>query len=563
MPTFFYDYFDPPDRDPVVFHTVSFPWYSASSLRVVNDQGRLQYGLGDTARMDTQNHLGFISTKITTFPTNGDNITLLICLPETGTDGIYLQLTPSFYNVSSSQHGFPPIMFDDTPAGGLSGKEIELSVDASGLVTFLINGVVINTGQLSGAHMTYFFTPTRTFKGLSTSANLDVVLADVLAGIHGGAPEPEPELPEGRTVTPGIIDGGCILGCAVDYTVLVTSRCGQQTVCELTNISDMEYGRVLDDTSEAIIVMDLTGDSEGTCCDCIGGIRSWIHSVMILRDGELVWGPGAITNVLYRMDQVVVTARDVSAWLDVRMIHNDLDFFDEDPLVIAQAVIDDAMAPDDPCGIAAGTFIQPPAVLGVIDRSYTAEDPSQYAGDAFRELARTSMDYTVIGSTILMGEPLTFGPYTTLTDKDFQVELEIEERGLEAATKWVVQSDLARGEAGGLDPFYGLIEQLAEESQIEDDDQAALVATNRLVASNPVPLYLNIPDGARLSPEAPVCFEQLVPGTLVNVNVRNLCREVFTQMKLTAVRVHVSDGDEEVGITLSPLGTAFQEAGAI
>ena len=142
--------------------------------------------------------------------------------------------------------------------------------------------------------------------------------------------------------------------------------------------------------------------------------------------------------------------------------------------------------------------------------------------------------------------------------------MEIEERGLESATKWVVQSDIARGVAGVVDPYYGLIEQLAEESQIEDDDQAALVAVNRLKASNPAPLYINVPDGARLSPDTPICFEQLVPGTLVNVNVRNLCREVYSQLKLTAVRVHVpDDGDEEVGITLSPLGTAFGEAGAV
>lgn len=353
----------------------------------------------------------------------------------------------------------------------------------------------------------------------------------------------------------------CRLGCATDYTVLVTNRCGTATVCELDGISDLTYGRVLDDTSEAIIVMDLPGDgAEGTCCDCVGNVRSWIHSVMILRDGALVWGPGPVVNVLYKKDQAAITARDVSAWLDVRLIHTDLDFIDEDPLVVAQALIDDAMAPDDPCGIAANTFLQSPAVLGVIDRDYTAEDPSQYAGDAFRELARTSMDYTVIGSRILMGEPLSFGPYATLKDEDFLVDIEVEERGLEAATKWVVQSDLARGEAGGLDPFYGLIEQLAEEAQIDDDLQSSLVASNRLKASNPTPLYVNVPEDARMSAEAPICFEQLVPGTLVNVNLRGLCRQVYAQLKLTAVKVRVADGgDEEVGITLSPVGVSFGE----
>lgn len=356
----------------------------------------------------------------------------------------------------------------------------------------------------------------------------------------------------------------CRLGCAGEYKVIVTSRCGTVTVCELTNISDLKFTRVLDDTSEATMVIDLAGDREDSCCECIGNVRTWIHSVMIFRDSELVWGPGPVTNVLHRKDQVSVVARDVSAWLDVRLVHNDLDFVDEDPLLIAQALITDAMEPDDPCGIARKVVVQTPAITPpVIEREYTAEDPSQYSGDAFRELARTAIDYTVLGDRILLGAPLAYGPYVTLTDEDFQVEIEVEERGLEAATRWVVQGDGSIGTAGGLDPFYGLIEQLADESGIEDDDQATIGAQNRLAASNPAPVYINVPEGARLSPEAPVCFDTLVPGTLVNVNLQGLCRKVYAQLKLTAVSVSVSNEDEEVGITLSPLGTAFGEAAAL
>lgn len=372
--------------------------------------------------------------------------------------------------------------------------------------------------------------------------------------------EPTPPL----VPTPGLpIE--CRLGCP-DYQVIATSRCGQVTVCELDNINSLDYGRVMDDTSEAIIVMNLQGDGlDENCCECVGGLRSWIHSVMIFRDGSLVWGPGPVVNILYQTEQVTVTARDVTAWLDVRLIHNDLDFFDANPLSIAQALINDAMAPNDPCNVAGRVFAQsPPTAPPGIDRSYTSEDPSQYAGDAFRELARTAMDYTTIGDRIILGSPLSFGPYVTLTGEDFLGELEIEERGLEAGTKWVVQGDAVTGAAGGSDPYYGLIEQLADESSIEDEDEAALAARNRLEASNPAPLFINVPDGSRLSPESPVCFEQLVPGTLVNVNMTSLCREVYARLRLTSVKVHVSDsGDEEVGVTLSPLGTTFGEAAPV
>ena len=350
------------------------------------------------------------------------------------------------------------------------------------------------------------------------------------------------------------------LGCGT-YRVEVTGRCGVPSICDLNNIADLEFGRVRDDTSQVTMILNLPGDGEDSCCECLGNIRSWIHSVMLFRDGELVWGPGPVTNILYRRESVVVTARDVSTWLDSRFIHNDLDFFDADPLDIAQALIVDAMAPDDPCGLADNVILYRSASPTLIDQSYTAEDPTQYAGAALRDLGSTVLDYTVVGSTFLLGSPLTFGPYATLTDKDFLVDVEIEERGLEAGTRWVVQSPTARGSAGGLDPYYGLIEQWVNEDSIDDDDQATLAAQNRLLASNPAPLYLNIPEGARLSPAAEISFDQLVPGTLFNVNFQDLCRKIYTRLILTAVTVHVGDsGDEEIGVTLSPMGTGFQDA---
>lgn len=331
-------------------------------------------------------------------------------------------------------------------------------------------------------------------------------------------------------------------------------------MCELTNISDMSHGRVLDDTSDATIVVDLKGDSaDDACCECMGNLRTWINSIIIMRDGELVWGPGPITNIIYRKDQVAFTARDVSAWLDMRQIHEDMDFTEEDPLVVAQSIIDDAFSLDDPCGIAKSTYIQEPKVLGSIDREYTSEDPVQRSGDSFRDLAQRAMDFTVVAKSIIMGEPLLFGPYVTLNDDHFQVEIEVEERGLEAGTKWTVQNSESYGSAGGIDPHYGLLEQIDDQndSSIDDDEQQEQIAKNHLKLSNPAPLYINIPEGARLSPEAPVCFKQLIPGTLFNVSVRNLCRSVYQQMKLTAVQVKVTNGDEQVGITLSPTTDAI------
>jgi len=352
------------------------------------------------------------------------------------------------------------------------------------------------------------------------------------------------------------------LGCP-ETRVLIMNRCSSQTICDITDqISSVAYGRVLDDTSEARISLNLSSDGiDSVCCKCIGDTRSWLHSILIKRDEEPVWF-GPIVDLLYGSEIVDIVARDVTAWLDVRVIHNAYNFTNENVLDIARTIIQDALQPDDPCNLFEQLGIFRPTPETQIDKQYTvAQD---YVGELLRDLAKTVIDYTAVGGRILIAEALEFGPYVTLRDEDFQTNLEVEERGIEAATKWYVKGSGVLGQAGGVDSFMGLIEQLASDDRITSTSQANAGATGRLRASNPPPVYINVPSGAQLSADAPFPFRQLVPGTLVNLDLRNICRPMRAQHRLTAVSVTVDDtGTEKVGITLSPPGTAFQEAGGI
>jgi hypothetical protein len=351
----------------------------------------------------------------------------------------------------------------------------------------------------------------------------------------------------------------CVLGCATNR-VIITDQCGGQTICAFDGeIGDVEYGRTMDDTSEAKFTVYLTGGPSGAaCCKCIGGVRSKIHAVTIYRQDDLVWGPGRITNIVERHGSITITARDVTEWLDARVIHHDLNFVGVPARDIALAIIQDAMAPDDPCGIAE-KVIQVGGPGPLIDKSYAAG--RVYAGDALRELARTSIDYTASGLAIVLGDVLSFGPFGVLGDEDFQTEIEVEERGIEAATKWYANGDTVQGVAGGLDPYYGLIEQITDESDIIAQAEADSASAGRLESSNPAPLYINIPDGAGLSPKAPVCFEKLIPGSLYDVDLRNRCRPVNQRFRLTALKVTESGSNSEnVGVTLSPEGTSGANA---
>lgn len=346
------------------------------------------------------------------------------------------------------------------------------------------------------------------------------------------------------------------LGCGTQRLV-ITDRCGAKTVCELTDdLNSLEYGRVMDDTSRAKAVVGKTGGVSGACCQCVGNLRTWLHSGVIYRSGKLVWGPGPITNIRENTGSITLTIKDISAWLDRRLVHAEHNFVNTDIVQIAVQLITDAMAPDDPCDIIGNL-----QVLGEGTKiDYQVAANRIRAGDALRDLARLGLDFTVLGTSIILAPALSFGPYTTLMDNDFLTDIEVEERGEDAATEWVVAGEAVSGSCGGIDPVYGLIEQLAQEDNLVDADSCTVGACNRLQASNPAPVFINVPDDAQLAAKAPVNFEHLVPGLLLPVNLTQTCRKVAITNRLTAMNVKAEAGDERVGITLAPLGTNVDEA---
>lgn len=350
------------------------------------------------------------------------------------------------------------------------------------------------------------------------------------------------------------------LGCG-EYRVFLTNRSGALVIADITSaLSQLTWGRLLDDTAEADLDLAWSGsDTSDDCCTAIGTARVWIHGLLITRDGELVFF-GPLVDVDIKVETAVFKARDATAWFDVRVLHDTHIWVSKDILDGAVEIITDAILPDDPFELISNLTIdrQTPAIL--VDYSYPFVNTS-YCGDVLRELARLGLDYTALGTRIILGNPIEYGPFVTLTDEDFQVDVDLEEAGLQAATKWYVLGSGVDGVAGGIDPYYGLLERIVSEDTIIDVGTANTAAAGRLSASNPAPLFINVPDGARLSPNAPVLINQLVPGTLFRVRLRELCRDVSTVKRLTGIKVVVSNTlDESVQISLSPTGILAGEA---
>lgn len=323
-----------------------------------------------------------------------------------------------------------------------------------------------------------------------------------------------------------------VAGCGTGSARIVDRTGG--TIAEANVLTELEWSRALDETSSARVVIN----PEGDCCERLGEVRSWRHSLVIFRDNELVWA-GPIINIDWRLGEVEIFAQDVSAWLARRVPHSDMSFTDVDLMTVAEALIEDGFAPDDP-----GHTVQvvgPAKVKG--SRSYT-EDVGQTL-DHLLDLADTGIDFTVIGKTFVLLPEDHSASIGRLDDNDFPEGLIVAEDGSSLGTRWVVAGDEdgdVLGSAGGSHEYYGLLERYLEESSIPDDASATAAAASKLRASLPVPVFIDSQQ-VTLSPQAAVDVAQLVPGWCIDITSAQTCRKISQRLKIVGVTVQENGGD--------------------
>lgn len=346
------------------------------------------------------------------------------------------------------------------------------------------------------------------------------------------------------------------LGCPTEYQVIITDRTGRIPVGEVEDIVTLTWSRELNNVSQANIVVPGI-----ECCGILddGVLGTWGRHLFIARDGVVVWGPGPIMSIDYTSGEIV--ARDVAEVVQHRVIHTNLCFDPScggvatDATAIAEAIIRDALAGDDPNILA---FLQVIAGGTAIERSFLAN--SRYALDAVQGLTSAFINFTVIGRRILIGaHGVPFGTTATLSDDAFSGLNGVVEDGFALVTRAVVlgagDPPLA-GSAGGTDPFYGRVELLtAPDDSIVSVAAANAAAQSIVDASNPAPVYLTVPEGSILSPDAPVDINELVPGVNVPLLVAESCRQLAATLPLRRVQVTWSaTNGEQVRITTAPDG---------
>lgn len=330
------------------------------------------------------------------------------------------------------------------------------------------------------------------------------------------------------------------LGCG-NHQARIFDRITGALVTDADTLLEVEWNRVLDDYSDARIIVQPDGD----CCERLGEISAWRHKLVIYRDGAEVWEGYVISAQWATSGAVEINAVDVLAWLDRRVPHEDILFDNRDLTDVAQWLIEDGFRPDDPGHTV--EVVEPTRIYG--DRQYFANDGQ--TGDHLRDLAETGLDYTAVGSKIILLSEEFCELVGSLTDADFPDGLAVVEDGYALATRWVVHGkDDVVGIAGGIDPYYGLLERSVEETSILDDDSAAAAARSRLSASLPVPVFIDSQE-TTLSPDADIDLETLVPGWCLDVATTTTCRRITQRLKIVGVSV-IQDGDgERVSVQLT------------
>lgn len=337
------------------------------------------------------------------------------------------------------------------------------------------------------------------------------------------------------------------VGCST-HAYTITDRSGAH-IADSGDVLDVEYTRLLNDTSAATVSIGVSGPD---CCGQLGQIRSWRHMLNIFRGGQFMWS-GFITNIDWQGDRVIVSATDIIGLLDLRVPHQDMTFANTDLVEIARQLVEDGLAPEDP-----GHVTTVMGMSGTTGGRAYLKNIGQTA-DHLRDLADTGIDFTAVGSNIVILPDQFCEVVGRLSDEDLPEGLTVSEDGAMLATRQIVAGDEDSdvvGTAGGTNSYYGLLERYEEQTTITDQASADAAAAAKLSASLTVPVFIDTQD-VTLNPNANVSVHQLVPGWCVDITSDYTCRPISQRLKITGLQISENGEQERITVQVSATGNTL------
>jgi hypothetical protein len=273
-----------------------------------------------------------------------------------------------------------------------------------------------------------------------------------------------------------------------------------------------------------------------------GTTRKWLGPIRQVSGPE---GDGDVT----------LSASDLSGWMDRRRIHRTLWFGGDDAETYVGLMVDAFSSDDSP-----NARIVWAPIGQTAERIYYADQVGKMAAAALDDLAKSGVTSTTIERTIYVGDAV---PLPTrkirLVDSHFSVRPAVTVDGDQQVNDLVV----AGGNSSDThDPVYvrvtdeasmiidGALEDVLREAALVTDEQAAARGAARLrVAANP-PVQFS---GGKLDSNAPILFDELVPGATYDVSLANTVAPVAGAYELVRVAWSASATEKEaVSIEVQP-----------
>lgn len=396
-------------------------------------------------------------------------------------------------------------------------------------------------------------------------------------------------IPEGGCNQGGPAVGGesNTLGCASGYSAQVHWRGGAQPYANATmdRLTEVTWNRTINDVAEASVTV-LKGDISSACCEAMKEVHPWVHELTLYRDGELVW-QGPITKTTSRKGSIVIQAMDVTAWFDhlvntfvVQYTKTTADAQGRKAMPITAIAYNhirlnmtvSSLGVPDYAGIMDYFVVRNtglPATKVEKDGSKNTSVWTAYLGDILREWAKRGLTWTTVGRSVLLrGKPTSLTrAQARLTMEDFTGDIEVIKDGTQGGTYGFAttqdQQDISDGKSlgyGRTKTAYGRLDVLVsiDEEKVTDADLRQ-AAKDAIAGRYPIPVSVSVPDGSALAATAPVLLRQLVPGERFDVLAESFCAPVLQGFILTDVEGSWQNGQEKIGITLTPLADIDEE----
>jgi hypothetical protein len=360
-----------------------------------------------------------------------------------------------------------------------------------------------------------------------------------------------------------------------ETTVGLATRGGGDVLAMLP-VSSLAYSRRLDDMGDCTVTV-ATGD----CTDALGvvltDVNPWEHELVVWRGTSQVW-VGPVNEVRWSTGGVSIRARDLFQWAEHRQLAagTHLDRTADLAVIFAEWAVNGFMSTDNSMHVEIRV-----ADCGVSGTREVDNLDYRYTSDELRELARTAVDWTMVGRELWAGgedfiADITGGVHTfwdefgvpdfaaTVTGDDLPVSptapfitehVDAPEIVKPPGVSYVVVRGTATtvdtaqpiGTAGGTNATLGRVDLIESDMSIRDTTSAATAASNRLALVGDETMT------CRWLVDSSVRFHHLIPGVRIPVAVQTGCRLIDEDMLLVSVDVSVQGGDEVVVLRLGPV----------